>query len=53
MMQRRDFIAGLGSAAAWPIAVHAQQRALAPVIGFLAPGTADTTRFAIERFIAD
>src|SRR5215470_6084275 len=25
-MRRRDFIAGLGSAAAWPAAVHAQPR---------------------------
>src|SRR6516165_827473 len=32
-MRRREFIEILGSAAAWPIAVHAQQRQ--PVIGFL------------------
>jgi putative ABC transport system substrate-binding protein len=40
-MRRREFIAGLGSAAAWPFVVQAQQREQMRRIGVLMSGNED------------
>jgi putative ABC transport system substrate-binding protein len=39
-MRKREFIAGLGSAAAWPVVARAQQH-MRPVVGYLAPQSID------------
>jgi putative ABC transport system substrate-binding protein len=48
-MKRRDFIAGLGSAAAWPVTAGAQQRGL-PVIGFVSSQASAAARDFVAAF---
>src|SRR6516165_5943276 len=42
MIRRREFIAGLGSAAAWPVVARSQQPTM-PVVGFIQAGSRDAT----------
>src|SRR6516165_8296617 len=48
-MERREFISILGSAAAWPLVVRAQQAAM-PVIGYLSGATLETMREPVAAF---
>ena len=47
-MRRREFITGLGSAAAWPVVARAQQAA--PVTGFIHPETPDLAEYLVRAF---
>jgi putative ABC transport system substrate-binding protein len=49
MIRRREFIAGLGGVAAWPLAARAQQRAM-PVIGYITFRTADSDASMLVSF---
>ena len=44
-MRRREFIAGLGGAAAWPLAARAQQPVRMRHIGIILPAAADNAEF--------
>jgi len=48
-MRRREFIAGLGTAATWPLTPRAQQTAL-PVIGYLSAGIPELTAHLTTAF---
>ena len=48
-MRRREFIAGLGSAAAWPVVARAQQPAM-PVVGFLHSGPPQPNAYQVDAF---
>jgi putative tryptophan/tyrosine transport system substrate-binding protein len=48
-MRRREFIAGLGSAAAWPSGAHGRQAKI-PVIGYLDVGSA-SSRTSLTAFL--
>ena len=49
-MRRREFIAGFGSAAAWPLAARAQQTTV-PVVGFLGLQSADDSKNVTVPFL--
>jgi putative tryptophan/tyrosine transport system substrate-binding protein len=49
-MRRREFIAGLGSAAAWPVAARAQQPVM-PVIGFIRVGRSADSSGVVAAFL--
>jgi putative tryptophan/tyrosine transport system substrate-binding protein len=54
-MRRREFIAGLGGAAAWPLAARGQQRTTIPRIGVLSPSRSEDSipnRVILNGFMA-
>jgi putative tryptophan/tyrosine transport system substrate-binding protein len=50
-MIRREFIAGLGSAAAWPLGARAQQRPAMPIVGCLHSESAQAVPLIISGFL--
>jgi putative tryptophan/tyrosine transport system substrate-binding protein len=50
-MRRREFIAGIGGVAAWPIAARGQQAGKLPTIGFLGPASASAMSSWTAAFV--
>jgi putative tryptophan/tyrosine transport system substrate-binding protein len=50
-MNRRDFIAGLGGAVAWPVGARAQQQRAIPVIGSLHIGSREQSAPLLAGFV--
>ena len=48
-LRRRDFITGLGGAAAWPLVAGAQQRPM-PVVGWLSTRNSETDGYVLPAF---
>jgi putative ABC transport system substrate-binding protein len=51
-VRRREVIALIGAAAAWPLAAHAQQQPVRPLIGFLSPLSAASAARNVASFRA-